>query len=193
MKIRQTILAGALLFSFTTCPLFVCEAFAQGDDTGKAALTAQHEKIQNNLEQSLQELSKVQEQIAAEKLPMSKELSRQEEELSKARATYEDLSSRLDTRNMDLNNLRAQIDSLSQQKTYISSLLGEYIRNLETQLHIAEVQTYEDRIREAKLALTNDTLETVDVFEIQLAAVETSVERLEKLNGGLTFQGQAVG
>jgi biopolymer transport protein ExbB len=193
MRNRHTIVAGALLFFFATCFFLLREASGQESETDKPTLATQYEKIQNNLDQSLRELSRIEEEIAAEKLPISKELSRQEEELSKARATYEDLSRRLDNRNMDLNNLRTQSDSLGQQKTYISSLLGEYVRSLETQLHIAEVQTYEDLIKEAKLALTNETLETAEVFRIQLATVEKSIDRLERLNGGLTFEGEAVG
>jgi biopolymer transport protein ExbB len=93
---------------------------------------------------------------------------------------------------MDLNNLRTQIDSLGQQQTYISNLLGEYIRNVETQLHIAEVQAYEDLIQKAELALSNETLPAAEVFNTQLAVVDASVDRLEGLNGGITFTGQAV-
>jgi biopolymer transport protein ExbB len=166
---------------------------AQENEESNATFTTQYERVRKNLDQSLQELSELQEKIANEKLPKIKELSRQEERLSKARSTYENLSGTLDSGNMDLNNLRKQIDALNQQQTYISSLLGEYIRSLETQLHIAEVQTYENQIKEAKLALSNETLETRQIFDIQLVTVESSLNRLEGLHGGAKFYGEAIG
>lgn len=193
MRNRSVIAAGVLLLLFSACPSFLSRASAEEQEENTATLSAQYEKIHQNLEQSLRAFSEIQEEIAAEKLPLSKELSRQEKRLSKARATFESLSGKLDSRNMDLNNLRAQNDALTQQRTYISNLLGEYIRSLETQLHIAEVQTYEDRIKEAKLALTNEKLEDAEVFEALLATVEASIDRLEALNGGVRFWGQAVG
>ncbi|MBN1830780.1 MAG: MotA/TolQ/ExbB proton channel family protein [Deltaproteobacteria bacterium] len=193
METRSVIFASILLFLFTTCPSILYQVSAQEEEAGKATLFSQYEKIQNNLEQSLQELSNIQEEIAAEKLPITKELNQQEERLSEARSAYENLSSALDSRNMDLNHLRSQIDSLNQQQTYISSLLGEYVRSLETQLHIAEVQTYEEMIKEAKLALSNETLNATQVFDIQLATVEPSINRLEGLLGGTKFYGEAVG
>ncbi len=190
MRNRITIAALILFFAFT---FMSHNGAAQEVDKESGGLGAQYEKIQENLEQSLGELSKVQEEIASEKLPISRALSRQEEVLSAARTEFAKLTARLDSRNMDLNNLRAKIETLEQQKTYISSLLGEYVRSLETQLHIAEVQAYEDQISAAKLALTNDTLTTGELFEKQLESVEVSLDRLEKLNGGMRFKGQAVG
>jgi septal ring factor EnvC (AmiA/AmiB activator) len=110
-----------VLFSITV--LLLSNLAAQENEAANDGLAAQYEKIQKNLEQSLQELADVQETIAAEKLPLSREISRWEESLSDARSTYEKLSGRLDSRNMDLNNLRKQIENLEQQKTYVSSPL----------------------------------------------------------------------
>ncbi len=190
MKNRYNITALVLI---SVCALFPCHVLALDEKAGEGGLAAQYEKIQMNLSQSLQELSEIQKEIAAEKLPLAKQIGRREEALSEARAKYERLSSRLDSGTLDLNNLRTQIEGIGQQKTYISSLLGEYIRSLETQLHISEVQIYEDQIGVAKLALSNEALDSGEVFKKQLAIVEASIARLEKLNGGVKFKGQAVG
>ena len=177
----------------SVCVLIPWNVSAQAVDTESGNLAAQYEKIQGKLELSLEELSALQEQIAAEKLPLSREISRREEALSDARAEYEKLTGKLDSRNMELNNLRTKIENLQQQKTYVSSLLGEYVRSLETQLNIAEVQQYKDQISAANLALSNESLDAGAVFKVQLETVESSLDRLERLNGGVRFKGQAVG
>ena len=58
----------------------------------------------------------------------------------------------LDSRNLDLNNLRSEIKTRKDEKSYISSLLSEYTRNFQTRLHISELSRYQSVSDDAALA-----------------------------------------
>ncbi len=154
---------------------------------------AQSADMETKLENSLQELSKVREDIAVEKLPMVKGLNALEDELMDVRLEHQKVMRQLDSRNLDLNNLRSEIKSRQGEKSYISNLLGEYIRNFQTRLHIAELDQYNDALNEAVLAPDNTNLSDEEIYVKQTALVETSIKRLQDAVGGTFFGGNAAG
>ncbi len=148
--------------------------------------------IEKKLEGSLAELSDLREQVAGEIVPLNQELNKLEAELVQVRLKYQEKSRLLDTRTLDLNNLQNQIKQRKQESTYLSNLLGEYIRNFETRLHIAELQKYSGALEEARLASENSNLSQEEVFEAQAKILSVSLERLFDALGGSTFAGTAV-
>jgi len=149
--------------------------------------------LQSKLESSLKELSRVRQEILKEKLPMAKGLNALEDEVLDVRIKHQTILRQLDSRNLDLNNLRAEIKMRKSEKSYISNLLGEYTRNFETQLHITELDLYNKVLKDAKLAPNNSNLSDEAVFNIQTTLVEASIKRLEKVVGGMAFSGRAAG
>jgi len=149
--------------------------------------------VQTQLENSLAELTALRHEIVMEKIPLSRSLSDLEEELMAARKAYQQTTRLLDSRTLDLSNLRSEIQSRDQEKAYLSNLLGEYIRNFESNLHIAELHRYEEILSTAKLAPENSHLSTLEIYQAQSALVEKSVGRLEAALGGDRFEGTAVG
>jgi len=145
------------------------------------------------LEASLAELAKTRQEIADEKIPLAKMLTGAEAEMTEARKAFEDAKRQLDRRNLDLGNLRNEISSREQEKSYLSSLLGEFVRNFETRLHIAELSRYQAVVETARLALENGNLRPEEVFARQVALVEASLKRLQDLSGGDRFEGRASG
>lgn len=148
--------------------------------------------VQRQLEQSLAELSLLREQIATEKIPMSRKLSKLEDELLDVRREFQQTSRLLDNRTLDLSNLNAEIKSRKDEKTYLSNLLSEYIRNFESRLHIIELQRYKKILESAKLAAENSNLTDLEVYYAQSALVAASLERLHDALGGTRFEGSAV-
>jgi len=148
--------------------------------------------IQQRLEGSLAELSELQEQIAAEKIPLNRKLNELAKELSKVRLEYKKTSRMLDSRTLDLTNLRNEIKSRKEEATYLSNLLSEYIRNFESRLHIAEIQRYEEVLKKAKLAPENSNFSQQEIYLAQTGLVEVSLERLNEALGGASFKGTAV-
>ncbi len=145
-----------------------------------------------DLEKSLKELADLRERIANEKVPMNRELRTREERLAKLRAELDDLNRGLDTTNLDLGNLRSGADAREKEIVYLSNLLDEYIRNLESRVHITELQRYRESLEKARLAPEDSDLSPGEIFRIQSDMIRTSLERVEELVGGASFEGTAV-
>ncbi len=148
--------------------------------------------IQQRLERSIKELNELRERMAEEKIPLTRRLSRLEGELVQVRLEYQQTSRKLDSRTLDLSNLKSEIKSRQDEATYLSNLLGEFIRNFETRLHIAEIQRYREPLEVARLAPENNNLTKQQVYDAQTGLVSRSVERLLDSLGGARFNGSAV-
>jgi biopolymer transport protein ExbB len=166
--------------------LFAAEPSSKQDFTQAA------QSVQQQLEQSLAELTQLREQIASEKLPLSQQLSNLENELISVRQEFQQTSRLLDSRTLDLGNLRSEINSRKQEAAYLSNLLGEYIRNFESRLHIAEIQRYRQPLDEAKLAAENTGLSEEQIYQEQAKLLSVSLDHLDDAAGGTIFEGTAV-
>lgn len=148
--------------------------------------------VQRQLEESLAELARLRERIAGEKVPLSRNLRTLEDELAEVRREYQQTARLLDSRTLDLSTLNAEIKSRQDEKSYLSNLLGEYIRNFESRLHISELQRHKAILEAAKLAPESSNLTDVEIYYAQAALVGTSLERLHDALGGVRFEGTAV-
>jgi biopolymer transport protein ExbB len=119
-------------------------------------------------------------------------LSELESELSRVRAEYQQAARELDGRTVELTRLTGDIRAAQDESAYLSSLLGEYARNFETRLHIAEMARYADVLAAAKLAPENGALSREDVYRAQSALVTAALERLHDALGGARYDGRAV-
>ena len=148
--------------------------------------------IQQQLSDSVETLNALREQVTAETIPLSRRLNALEDELKQARQEYQQKTRLLDSRTLDLSNLRTEISSREETAAYLSNLLDQYIREFETRLHIAEMQRYRTVLEEATLAPENRTLSDSEIFAAQAKLLETSLSRLEEALGGTQFSGTAV-
>jgi biopolymer transport protein ExbB len=184
---KYLILVFILLFAISSLVHADNLTDTTGNNFNRAAST-----MHQQLEESLTELSKLREQIAKEKIPLSRKLSNLEGELIQVRHDYQQTSRLLDSRALDLSNLRNEVKMRQEEATYLSNLLSEYIRNFEARLHIAEIQRYREPLTTAKLALENSTLSKQEVYHTQTALVDVSLERLNDALSGVSFKGNAV-
>jgi biopolymer transport protein ExbB len=125
-------------------------------------------------------------------VPLHRELSELEAELSTVRQQYQQQARQLDTSTLDLGNLRAENKQRLEETAYLATLLGEYGRNFESRLHIAELQRHQAPLAAAKLAAENPALTQQERFAPQTALLTASLERLEDVIGGTRFAGSAV-
>ena len=173
--------------------LVAAPAFAQeGQAKPQAQFETAAQSVQRQLQESVAELGALREQMASEKLPLSRQLRDLEAELVKVRQEYQTTSRLLDSRTLDLSNLRNEIKSRNDEAAYLSTLMGEYTRNFDSRLHIAELDRYAKELEAAKLAPENTTLTDQQVFLTQVALLEASIGRLEDALGGTRFEGTAV-
>ncbi len=196
-------LGAAAMVAFPMSAMVTSPAYAQGTEGTPPSESEENEEepsfedassaMHAKLEASLQELTALQEEIKKEKLPLAGKLGELEKELSAVRQEFQDTTRILDSRTLDLSNLRTEIESRQNEVSYLATLLGEYVRNFETRLHVAEVHRYEKVLETAKLAAENTSLSDQEVFSKQSVLLETSLARLEDALGGTRFEGKAVG
>lgn len=169
----------------------VLPAFAQqsgGDETFSQAASA----ADADLAKAKRELSELRERIAAEKIPLTREITALETRLVELRRESEAVGRDLDTRNLDVTKVQSETKARQEEKTYLSSLLDEYSRNLETRLHVAEIQRYREVLERGRNLAIDESASPADVFAAQCDLVETSLTRLEDIIGGSVFEGKAL-
>lgn len=148
--------------------------------------------LERHLQKSVEELAALREEIAAEKVPMSRRLNELETELQAVRAEFQAKTRLLDSRTLDLGNLRTEIKLRQDEAAYLGNLLGEYVRNFDAVLHVAEKQHLEGPLQAASLAAENTAAEPREVWQTQAALVAASIDRLLEAGGGARFSGHAV-
>ncbi len=148
--------------------------------------------VQHDLEQSIKELSALRESIAAEKIPLAKELSTLEDKLAQLQRQYDQVTRAQDLANLETLNLKNEIKARQDEYTYISNLIDEYARGFESRVHVSELERFAPVVEAAKLAPQNVDLSLQEKFDRQVALVKTSVTRLSSLIGGTRFHGTAV-
>lgn len=189
MRIKTTIALGLVL---ALCPALCPIVLAQEPAPGRATFQDAAADAKQRLEASIVELNELRAEIAEQKIPLSRQLGDLEAELGDVRREYAETSRQLDSRTLDLNNLRTEIKQRKEETGYLSNLLGEYIRKFEAGLHIAELQRYAPQLERARLAPENSNLSEQEVFEAQAALLDVSLERLNDALGGTRFEGTAV-
>ena len=163
----------------------VVPASAQSFDSAQS-------KAQEDLQAALDELGDVRESIASEKVPLVREVSKLEETVRKKTAELERLRRLRDNRDLGLNRLREQVKAIEEQNNYTAGLLDEFVRSFETRIHFSETQLYAETAEEARLALDDPDLSQADRFDKQLDVVSAAIERMTRLTGGYTFDGEAL-
>ena len=176
----------AALFALLSLVLLAGSAGAEGFESARSDLDAR-------LEASLRELAETRDGITKQKIPLSRAVSRLEDEVLALRREHRRLMEVNDSRTIDLTSLRRQVESLAEQEDFIQSRLGEFVRDFEGRLDVSELPLYEERTATAKLADKNVNLDAQGKRKAQLVVVQAALERLEAQLGGRIFPGEALG
>ena len=150
------------------------------------------EQMDDRLNGSLTELSRVRGRIAEEKIPLSRAVAKlQDEVLSLRRERNRRLELR-DSRTIDLSSLRRQVEALEQQEDFVNSRLNEFVRDFEARLDISELPIFEQQTTAAKLAEKNANLDAGGKRELQMAVVKVALARASEQLGGHRYAGSAL-
>jgi len=161
--------------------------------SGETAFQSASQTAHRQLAESLEELAALNQEIASQKVPLSRRLNELEQELADLRKQYQDASKQLDARTLDVTNMRKSIAAHQEEQQYLSNLLAEYLRQFESRLHIVELQQYREAIDTASRTANAKDLSPQQVFQAQLTAVDVSLARLDAVLGRTRFAGRAVG
>lgn len=160
--------------------------------TASADLAKAIENTQERLQSGTQQLARLREEVDKERLPPAQKLTELEKQLIAMRKDYEGVARVLDTRNLDITNLRTELKVREDESAYISNLMDEFVRGFEAKLHASEVPRFKKQIEQAKQAPANPDLQVSEKFALQLAALRSSLTRAKDAIGGTRFAGTAV-
>jgi biopolymer transport protein ExbB len=172
--------------------LAIAAAIVLGGGASAQGFDGAEKDVDQRLEQALRELGEGRDRIAKEKIPLSQEIAGLEEEVLALRRQRDELFKVRDSRSIDLDSLRKQVESLDAQDEFIESRLNEFVRDFEGRLHIAELPLYEEKTAAAKLADKNVNLAPEQQRAAQIAVVEAALGRLREQLGGQVFAGSAL-
>jgi biopolymer transport protein ExbB len=172
--------------------LIGAEAAAQNSKDSSGALSSLADSARGELAQSIADLNRMRDEIAAEKLPLAQELTKIEERLSELRKEHERVTRLADEGSLELARLKAEKKAHEDELAYVGNLLDEYARTFETKIHVSELQFCGEALTTAKQATENPELSQDERFKRQTSFVETSVARLKEALGGMRFPGVGV-
>jgi biopolymer transport protein ExbB len=197
-------LLRALVFNLALCG-FVSTSFAEDAKPENAAanlqvLQATGDRVMNHLSlsaagelsKSIEELNQLRNQISSEKLPLAEELTALEEKLAQLRREHDQVTRLVDSGNLELSTIRSEIKVRQDELAYLSTLLDEYARSLESKLNVSELQYSGETLEAAKDASENTALSRSEKFGRQVALVSLSIKRLFDAIGGMRFAGVGV-
>ncbi|MCS1409700.1 MAG: Biopolymer transport protein ExbB [Verrucomicrobia subdivision 3 bacterium] len=171
---------------------FVGAITLAGGLTHAVSLEEINEDVIKDLEAALSELSDLQNTIAVEKIPVAEKLNGLESQVVQKRQELARQQRSADNKLVELNALKTEVKGLWDEHNYVSGLLSEYVRVFETRIHISEVQQYADVINKTKVIMANSDLEVIDKSRQQVALLNASLDRMERLMGGDFFEGHAL-
>ena len=133
------------------------------------------------------------EQIAIEKLPLAQELSTMEEKLTQLRRGYEKVTRLVDSGNLEITTIEAEMKARQDELVYIGALLDEYAPHVRIQDQRQRTSVLRQSIVEtARQAAENTTLPCRRNCTRQIALVKVSLKRLFDVSGGMRFSGVGV-
>ncbi len=188
VSLRRTI--GAISFLALSSSTVLLDSRVAVAETGGFA--AQEAQMASRLDGALERLAQERNRIAREKLPLSKSVAELEAQVAALRQDRGRLLKIQDSSTIDLASLRKQVDALAEQDDFVKSRLGEFLRDFESRLNIAELPRYERLSEAARLADKNVNLDAAGKREAQLEIVRAALARLEDQLGGHRFEGEAL-
>ena len=143
-------------------------------------------------EQASAELAEVTRGIEAEKLPLIRERNNLEARVIALRQEVERSKGLRTGRDHLLKSAATSTEARRKEVEYLTGLIADYSRNFESRIHIAEVQRYKSLISDAQIAVENRNLNNHEKIATQLPLISASVDRLEGLLGGDSFDGSVL-
>jgi biopolymer transport protein ExbB len=180
------------LISATVFAVFLATAGSAQQAPEEQTMSRVSRSAEQELAKSIEELNQLRRQIANEKIPLAQELTSAEEQLSQLRQDHEKTARLVDSGNLEISSIKAEMKARQDELAYVSNLLDEYARTFESKVNVSELQYCGDAIESAKQATENNTLSTAEKFTRQTAFVDVSVKRLIDAIGGLRFAGIGV-
>ncbi|MCC5806172.1 MAG: MotA/TolQ/ExbB proton channel family protein [Opitutales bacterium] len=144
-----------------------------------------------DLRDALERLSALRAEIRDEKIPLAREVSDLERQLRDKRREVDRVQRRRDTQRIDLNQVEEGLRLRQDEIDYVSNLVAEFTRILDSRKDISERRLYSERLEPLLLAGEEDLSRQQRLMRMR-GATGLGIDRMERLIGGYTFEGRAV-
>ena len=171
---------GFILKIITTSCFLSFKLVAQNVDYEAAA-----KSIDADLKKELTALSELRQEIAKERPLLAEETEKIAAELRDKRRRSQLASQERDALLYELSSLSSEVRVWRDESTYIDTLLGDFRRNFESQMSIAEAESLRP------LLLSADQ-QTKEGFDSRLQILDKALERLNKLTSPNANKGSAL-
>lgn len=171
--------------------LLILPCFAAGILCGQG-FTGAEASAQADLEDAIERLGALRQQIRKERIPLAKELNQLEAEVLQLRREVEQARRIRDSQSIGLEALQAEVEREREAADYLETLFGEYVRNFESRLAVAELPLYETPLSNAKNALDDPASSRQERFAALSAVVQAGLERAHEQLGGMRYTGEVV-
>ena len=171
---------GLILKIITTFCFLSFKLVAQNVDYEAAA-----KSIDADLKKEVTALSELRQEIAKERPLLAEETEKIAAELRDKRRRSQLASQERDALLYELSSLSSEVRVWRDESTYIDNLLGDFRRNFESQMSIAEAESLRP------LLLSADK-QTEEGFDSKLQILEKALERLTQLTSPTSNKGSAL-
>ncbi len=180
--IRTIVYAAVLLAAVIPAGARLDLASAQGD-------------ADTRLQSSLDRLSALRAEIRESKLPLARELSSLQETVRDLARESERAQRLADNSQVDLETLRESVRARREEQDYITNLLGEYARAIESRMEPSESPLYADALAAVLEIDAEDDGggDPVENMERALGLIALGMDRTDALLGGMVVDGRGVG
>ena len=172
---------------YLSCILALAAAGAASAQT----LSDVKEGARTDLSQALDELAALRKEIRQEKVPLAKKRRTLQSEVDQLRREAREAGSARDSADLRLEQLQNRIEGREEEIQYASNLLDEFIRGMQSRIHVSEVARYEPRLVEI-LNEAEEAGEDPSSVGTMARGVAVGLERAKDILGGTVFGGEAV-
>lgn len=149
-------------------------------------------RFEAKLQDALAELAQIRESIAAEKIPLQRELNALEEEVIQKRSELRNAERDRDNKLLDLNSLKTEVKARNTEKDFLTSMFDQYIQQYETRIHITEYDIQKEQIAQIKEGSDKPDLSLSDRMETMASIIDMSLDRIDSVIGGKIFESEAL-
>ena len=165
--------------------LFIVSSSLCGAETLEEALAWSREE----LTAVRNELSEERDKVVDEKLPIARELRDIREKLVEEEENKRFLDAQQEGDNFELDQLKAKQSESKELASYLGSQVIRFRQNFESDLVVGERYSYVDILLSTAIQAGTSP---IGHAEAQWNVIEASLDRLERLPGGTTFETEAV-
>ncbi len=145
-----------------------------------------------DLQKALAELSATRQQIESERLPLARQLAELEQKLADRKGELAKAQRSQENQLVELNALKAEAKSRSDEVKYVDALLTEYARSFRSRLSFVEDPRYRLMFDAVEKAGVVADLSPAERFSQRSVLLNTALKRSESALGGEMFEGQAL-